>query len=90
MPAARFAASELVFFRQLYRKVDQIMASLADLQAVAARISTDLAKLAADVAALQSKVGRVDAAYLAPVVAKLSDAAAAMEALDSSVAPPAP
>lgn len=65
------------------------MATLADLQAVAGRISDDLTKLAADVAALQTKVGGINPADLDPIVAKLSDAASAMEALDSSVAPPA-
>jgi hypothetical protein len=79
-----------VFFRELYRKVNHIMATLADLQAVAGRIATDLTKLAADVAVLQTKVGGIVPADLDPVLASLKAAADAMEALDASVAPPPP
>lgn len=78
------------FIFTLPRKVHWIMATLADMQAVTDRIAADLSKLATDVAALQTKVGGIVPADLDPILAKLTDAAAAMEALDASVAPAVP
>lgn len=67
----------------------RIMASVADLVAVVSTISTDLTKLAADVAALQNK-GGISPSDLDPVLTALQGAAASLEALDTSIQPAPP
>lgn len=86
----------LLYYRNLNNKLDilfhqgkRIMATVADLTAVVGTISADLTKLAADVAALQSR-GGISPSDLDPVLTALQGAATSLESLDASIAAPAP
>lgn len=87
----------LTYYRNIINKLNFIisqgqrnMATVADLVAAVATISTDLTKLAADVAALQSR-GGISPSDLDPVLTALQGAATSLEALDTSITPaPAP
>lgn len=84
----------LLYYRNINNKLDilfhqgkRIMATVADLTAAIGVISTDLTKLAADVAALQGQVGGIKPSDLDPVLTALQGAATSLEALDTSIAP---